>query len=49
MMKDDMDSMGPVRGKDVSAAQQELLVLARKLESEGRMTLKLEADDELAV
>ena len=49
MMKDDMDSMGPVRGKDVAAAQQELLVLARKLESEGRMTLKLEADDELAV
>ena len=49
MMKDDMDSMGPVRGKDVAAAQQELLVLARKLESEGRMTLKLEAEDELAV
>ena len=49
MMKDDMDSMGPVRGKDVAAAQQELLLLARKLESEGRITLKLEADDELTV
>jgi flagellar motor switch protein FliG len=49
MMKDDMDAMGPVRGRDVAAAQQELLVLARRLEGEGRITLKLEADDELAV
>jgi flagellar motor switch protein FliG len=49
MMKDDMDAMGPVRGRDVAAAQQELLMLARKLESEGKITLKLEADDELAV
>jgi len=49
MMKDDMDAMGPVRGRDVAAAQQEMLVLARKLESEGKIALKLEADDELAV
>jgi flagellar motor switch protein FliG len=49
MMREDMDAMGPVRSKDVTRAQQELLVLARTLESEGKMTLKLEADDELAV
>jgi flagellar motor switch protein FliG len=49
MLKDDMDVMGPVRTKDVVQAQQELLVLARKLEAEGKMTLKLEGDDELAV
>jgi flagellar motor switch protein FliG len=49
MLKDDMESMGPVRAKDVNVAQQELLVLARKLESEGKMTLKVEGDDELAV
>ena len=30
-------------------AQQELLNLARKLEAEGKMTLKVEADDDLAV
>jgi len=49
MLKDDMESMGVVRAKDVNVAQQELLVLARKLESEGKMTLKVEGDDELAV
>jgi len=49
MLKDDMESMGPVRTKEVGAAQQEMLVVARQLEAEGRLTLKLEADDELAV
>jgi len=49
MLKDDMDAMGPVRTKEVARAQQEMLVLAHSLEAEGRVTLKLEADDELAV
>ncbi len=49
MLKEDMESMGPVRLKDVSHAQQELLTLARQLESEGRMILKMEVDDDLAV
>jgi flagellar motor switch protein FliG len=49
MLKDDMESMGPVRTKEVARAQQEMLVLARSLEAEGKITLKLEADDELAV
>jgi flagellar motor switch protein FliG len=49
MLKDDMDAMGPVRTKEVARAQQEMLVLAHSLEAEGRITLKLEADDELAV
>jgi flagellar motor switch protein FliG len=49
MLKDDMEAMGPVRTKEVAHAQQEILVLAHTLESEGRITLKLEADDELAV
>jgi len=35
--------------KDVGKAQQELLALARQLESEGRMILKMEVDDDLAV
>lgn len=49
MLKDDMEAMGPVRTKEVAHAQQEILVLAHTLESEGRITLKMEADDELAV
>ncbi len=49
MLKDDMEAMGPVRIKDVGLAQQEMLALARQLESEGRMMLKMEADDDLAV
>ena len=46
MMKDDMEAMGPVRNKDVQKAQQELLVMARRLEAEGKMILKMEAEDE---
>jgi flagellar motor switch protein FliG len=49
MMKEDMEVMGPVRMKDVGKAQQELLALARQLESEGGMMLKMEIDDDLAV
>jgi flagellar motor switch protein FliG len=49
MLKEDMEVMGPVRMKDVGKAQQELLALARQLESEGRMILKMEVDDDLTV
>jgi len=49
MLKEDMDVMGPVRSKDVSAAQQELLAVARKMESEGKIVLKIEADNDLTV
>ena len=49
MLKDDMETLGPVRMKDVGLAQQELLAVARQLESEGRMMLKMEADDDLTV
>jgi flagellar motor switch protein FliG len=49
MLQEDMESLGPVRAKDVGAAQQELLALANKLEAEGKMVLKVEPDNELAV
>jgi flagellar motor switch protein FliG len=49
MLKEDMEVMGPVRMRDVNAAQQELLALARQLESDGKMILKMEVDDDLAV
>jgi flagellar motor switch protein FliG len=46
MLKEDSEMMGPVRGKDVSKAQQEIVAIARKLESEGKIVLKAEGDDE---
>jgi len=49
MLKEDMEVMGPVRMKDVGMAQQELLTMARQLESEGKMILKMEVGDDLAV
>ncbi|WP_084214058.1 flagellar motor switch protein FliG [Terriglobus sp. TAA 43] len=47
MLQEDMETLGPVRGRDVAQAQHELLSLARKLEAEGKMILKVEADDGL--
>lgn len=49
MMKDDMDSLGPVRSKDVVKAQQECVAVARKLESQGKIQLKQDNEDELVV
>jgi flagellar motor switch protein FliG len=48
MLQEDMESLGPVRGRDVSQAQQELLSLARKLEADGKMILKMETDSEFS-
>ena len=49
MLREDMETMGPVRSRDISAAQQELLQLARKLESDGKIILRLEGENALAV
>lgn len=49
MMRDDMEAMGPVRSRDVAAAQQELLALASKLEADGKIVLKVETDNDLAI
>src|SRR5579862_742727 len=49
MLKEDMEALGPVRGKDVIAAQQEAVTLLRKLEADGKVILKTEADDEFVV
>ena len=46
MMKEDSEAMGPVRSKDVVKAQTEIVAIARKLESEGKIALKSEGDDE---
>ena len=47
MMKEDMEVMGPVRSREVQQAQQEILNLARRLETEGKVILKLETGDEM--
>lgn len=46
MMKEDSEVMGPVRSKDVAKAQGEIVAIARKLESEGKIVLKSEGEDE---
>ena len=49
MLKEDMESLGPLRSKDVTKAQQECVATARRLESEGKLQLKQENEDELVV
>jgi flagellar motor switch protein FliG len=40
MLKEDMESMGPIKIRDVEAAQQQIIALVRQLESEGVVNLK---------
>lgn len=49
MLKEDMEILGPVRSREVAAAQQEILNTARRLEAEGKVILKMETGDELMV
>jgi flagellar motor switch protein FliG len=49
MLKEDMEVMGPVRGREVAGAQHEVLALARNLEAEGKVILKLEQGDDYVV
>jgi len=49
MLKEDMEVMGPVRAREVAGAQQEVLALARTLEAEGKVILKLEQGDDFIV
>lgn len=49
MLKEDMEVLGPLRGKDVTKAQQECVATARKLEQQGKLQLKQENEDELVV
>jgi flagellar motor switch protein FliG len=47
MLKEDMEVLGPVRSREVAQAQQEILNLARRLETEGKVILKLDTGDEM--
>jgi flagellar motor switch protein FliG len=49
MLKEDMESLGAVRAREVNQAQQEAVVLARRLEAEGKITLKSESADDYIV
>jgi flagellar motor switch protein FliG len=40
LLKDDIDSLGPVRIKEVEGAQQQIITVVRALESEGAISLK---------
>ncbi len=47
MLKEDMEVLGPLRAREVAQAQQEILNLARRLEAEGKVVLRLETGDEM--
>jgi flagellar motor switch protein FliG len=49
MLKEDMESLGPIRNKEVVRAQTEIVAAARKLEAEGKIILKGEGNDEYVV
>jgi flagellar motor switch protein FliG len=40
MLKEDMEAMGPIKIKDVEAAQQQIIAVVRQLEAEGVISLK---------
>src|ERR1700753_3645815 len=49
MLKEDIEALGPVRSKEVTKAQSEIVAIARQLEAEGKIVLKGEANDEYVV
>jgi flagellar motor switch protein FliG len=49
MLKEDMEILGPVRARDVHQAQREIVEVARRLESEGKLVLSAEGQDEYIV
>jgi flagellar motor switch protein FliG len=40
MLREDMDSLGPIKIKDVESSQQQIIAVVRQLESEGVISLK---------
>jgi flagellar motor switch protein FliG len=49
MLQEDMEALGPVRARQVTQAQQEVVQQARKLEADGKLTLKSFGDDAYVV
>ncbi len=46
MIKEEAESLGPVRSKDVAKAQLDIVAIARKLETEGKIVLKSDGGDD---
>jgi flagellar motor switch protein FliG len=40
MLQEDMEALGPIKLKEVEAAQQQIIAIVRQLESEGVISLK---------
>jgi flagellar motor switch protein FliG len=40
MLREEMDTMGPVKIKDVEGAQQQIISVVRQLENEGVISMK---------
>jgi flagellar motor switch protein FliG len=49
MMREDMDALGPIKIKEVEAAQQQIIAVVRQLESEGVISLKGAAGEQYVV
>ncbi len=49
MLQEDMEVMGPLRVREVTQAQQEMLGLARKLEAEGKLILMSDKEEDFMV
>ena len=49
MMREDMESLGPVKIKEVEASQQQIIAVVRQLESEGVLSLKGAGGDQYVV
>lgn len=49
MLREDMDALGPVKIKEVEAAQQQIIAIVRQLEAEGTISLKGTAGEQYVV
>lgn len=49
MLREDMDALGPIKIKEVEAAQQQIIAVVRQLESEGVISLKGSAGEQYVV
>jgi flagellar motor switch protein FliG len=49
MLREDMDGLGPIKIKDVEAAQQQIIAVVRQLEAEGVINLKGAAGEQYVV
>jgi flagellar motor switch protein FliG len=49
MLREDMEALGPIKIKEVEAAQQQIIAVVRQLESEGVISLKGSAGEQYVV